>query len=818
VTAPVASTAAEPATGPSRQSRLEAELLALYVRYDRAAPWTPMAIFAVFAGLFYDVAPLWLLAGTAGAYTASCIFTMRFVERDVVQTADPATLRRLWRGQVIASTLNGLLLGSFFALVWPDGDRSAQVMAGAMATIFAVGATSSKAANPTAYNIYVSVVILPFALRNLLLGTAPGAAITAIAALGLYRLYETGREAYRTLCEAIELRMEREALIAELESANLTARRRALELAVLNAELDNRVAQRTAELGESEERYALAARGTNEGLFDWSRRTDRIYFSARAHELLGIPDGGLNRSLFSWIDHVAEQDRELALRELNEAFARRAPTFAGEYRFRHGDGQMCWIAMRGIITFGLDGSPERFVGSVGDISDRKRYEDQLIHDALHDGLTGLPNRALLLDRLGQCQRRAEQDGNDRFALLWVDLDRFRAVNDTLGHAAGDALLRLAAQRMMALPRAQDTVARLGSDEFVVLLDGVSGPADADDLADRLRAALRQPFELAGRPVTVAASVGIVMSAPGRVPEDYLRDGEVAVHRAKAAGGDGVSVFETAMRTTADQRFDVAQGLAGALQRDEFRLAYQPIVDLGTRAVIGYEALIRWVPEPGRVIPPGQFVDIAEETGEIIAIGAWALREATAELARRRMLPGNEGLFITVNVSPRQFRADAGLPAVIAAALAEHDLPSGRLRIEVTESLVIESPEAALETLKRLRSLGVPIVLDDFGTGYSSLSYLHRLRFDALKIDKSFVAGLPHSAESRSIIATIIALAERLGMSIVAEGVETEAQAEALRQLGCLTGQGYLYGRPLLFPAEPPAVAQPAFLERFTGVG
>ncbi len=195
-----------------------------------------------------------------------------------------------------------------------------------------------------------------------------------------------------------------------------------------------------------------------------------------------------------------------------------------------------------------------------------------------------------------------------------------------------------------------------------------------------------------------------------------------------------------------------------------------------------------------------------------------MREATAELARRRLLPGNEGLFVTVNVSPRQFRADAELPAVIAATLAEHDLPSGRLRIEVTESLVIESPEAALETLKRLRSLGVPIVLDDFGTGYSSLSYLHRLRFDALKIDKSFVAGLPHSSESRSIIATIIALAERLGMSVVAEGVETEAQAEALRQLGCTAGQGFLYGRPLLFPAEPPAVAQPPFIERITGVG
>ena len=424
------------------------------------------------------------------------------------------------------------------------------------------------------------------------------------------------------------------------------------------------------------------------------------------------------------------------------------------------------------------------------------------HAALHDLLTGLPNRTLLLNRMAEqfdAARRSGggRSGGSRIALVLLDLDRFKVVNESLGHTAGDLLLAQVGQRLVAASRSTDTVARLGSDEFGILLGPVRSVREAEVVAGRIAAAISDPFDLDGREVTVGASVGIAVGrAAATFPGDLLKEAEIALHRAKSDPAHSTILFDPEMRAQTLERAALEHGLRRALERDELVLHYQPLVDLTSGRVVGMEALLRWQhPERG-LVPPLSFIPLAEETGLILPIGRWVLETACAQVRDwQRRIPAASGLVVSVNLSARQF-AQADLVANVAAILDHTGLSPACLELEITESVVMDQSEASIERLRGLRSLGVRLVLDDFGTGYSSLSYLRRLPLDTIKIDRSFVSGMGTDEADLPIVQAVISLAHGLHVDVVAEGIETPEQLARLVELGCDRGQGYLLARPL----------------------
>jgi diguanylate cyclase (GGDEF)-like protein len=430
-----------------------------------------------------------------------------------------------------------------------------------------------------------------------------------------------------------------------------------------------------------------------------------------------------------------------------------------------------------------------------------RLSDAVQRGALYDPTTGLPNRDLLHDRIDRALASARQD-QASLAVILLDLDRFVVINETLGHAVGDRLLASVAQRLSRMVRLGDTVARFSGAEFAVLLDPVADADEARHIAERIGAELRAPFPLNGRDWFISASIGIALATPGSgrtTPGELLREAEVAMVRAKGETATRLTLFEPSMSLQTMERIDLENDLRVALQRDELRVHYQPIVELGTEAIVGFEALIRWQHPTRDLVSPIAFIPLAEETGLIIPIGRWVLETACREAARwlRSTPAGSPATFVTVNLSARQFQTP-GLVEDVARILDETGLPPTALELEITESVVMDQSEAGIRTLRRLRELGVRLVLDDFGTGYSSLSYLKHLPLDTIKIDRTFVAGLDEAAD-RSIVDAVIALAHGLGIGVVAEGIETGRQAERLRELGCDLGQGYLFARPM--PAD-----------------
>jgi predicted signal transduction protein with EAL and GGDEF domain len=446
---------------------------------------------------------------------------------------------------------------------------------------------------------------------------------------------------------------------------------------------------------------------------------------------------------------------------------------------------------------------------LGRVIERKRAEDQLVHEASHDALTGLPNRALFVDRLAQSVARAQRGGNE-FAVLFIDLDGFKLINDGLGHLAGDRLLIDVASRLSKSLRREDvtarvladrrvreddTLARLGGDEFTVLLNDIRDPSDAARAAERIQTAFSVPFELERQQVFVTASIGIAASSSGyRSAIEMLSDADLAMYRAKAHGKARTEMFDQTLHEAAVTRLRLETDLRHAVQNDEFIVHYQPIVRLDTGCIVGFEALVRWErPGVGLIYPDG-FIRIAEETGLIVPLGAWVLRQACSTMSEwQHEFPRPTPLTLSVNISPRQFE-DAMLIDHVREVLDDIELAPSSLRLEITESVTIKDAERAVSVLHELQTLGVQISLDDFGTGYSSLSYLHRLPIDVLKIDRSFVTGLSIDHESRQIVATIVSLARHLGMKVVAEGTETVAHVEALRALGCDFGQGYVFAK------------------------
>jgi diguanylate cyclase (GGDEF)-like protein/PAS domain S-box-containing protein len=468
-----------------------------------------------------------------------------------------------------------------------------------------------------------------------------------------------------------------------------------------------------------------------------------------------------------------------------------------ELRQHHKDGSPIDVELATALLRTPAGEPAGMIAVAADISDRKRLEQQLRHQAFHDALTGLPNRALFGDRLGHALARIARSGGP-LAVLLLDLDGFKTVNDTLGHAAGDQLLAVVAERLRATVRPADTVARLGGDEFVVLLEDAAAPGEAVTVAERLLAALGAPVALPGHnaPIPASASVGIVTTADSATAGDLLRDADIAMYLAKGQGGGRYRLFEPTMRAAAVQRVELEADLRRAVEQGEFTLHYQPIVELDSGRLIGVEALVRWQHPTRGLLAPGGFIPLAEETGLLVPIGRWVLRRACRQVrAWQRTIPGYQQLSVSVNLSAVEL-AHPDLVAEVAEALTQADLEPHHLTLELTEGVLVDDTDATVAKLAQLKGLGVQLAIDDFGTGYSSLSYLRRLPVDILKIDKTFVDALTDHTEAAALTHAIIKLAGTLHLTSVAEGIEDQAQLQRLRDLHCHYGQGYHLAKPL----------------------
>jgi len=560
----------------------------------------------------------------------------------------------------------------------------------------------------------------------------------------------------------------------------------------------------------SEERYALAVRGANDGLWDWSIADDRVYFSPRWKEMLGYGDEEIRNHSDEWFSRVHPDDAAKLRWELQEHFSGGSPLFEHEHRIEHKDGSYRWMLCRGVAVRDAEGNATRVAGSLTDITERKLAERQLFHDAFHDTLTQIPNRGLFHDLLARAVGRLRRHDDYLFAVLFLDLDRFKLLNESLGHSMGDQLLVAVARRLERLVRPGDTVARLGGDEFTILLDGIKSPGDATRVAERVQREISRPFTLGGQEVFTTVSIGIALSSTGyEHPDHLLRDADLAMYRAKSLGKARCEVFDRQMHARAAAQLELETDLRRALDRGEFLVHYQPIVSLESGRVEGFEALARWQHPIRGLVLPGEFIPTAEETGLIIPLGRWVLGEACRTL--RDLCEGRPGtepqLSVSVNLSPRQFR-HPNLVDEVRQALEETGLPARCLRLEITESTVMENAEPSMAMLAQLRALGVQLYLDDFGTGYSSLSYLPRFPIDTLKIDRSFVSGMVPGGENAEIVGAIVTLARNLGMGVIAEGVETAEQLAMLRGLRCGHVQGYYVSRPVAAESVRALLAAP----------
>jgi diguanylate cyclase (GGDEF)-like protein/PAS domain S-box-containing protein len=505
----------------------------------------------------------------------------------------------------------------------------------------------------------------------------------------------------------------------------------------------------------------------------------------------------LQRSL----DGIAHpDDRLLDSRRLRRLLAGDGGSYQLEKRYLRADGEVVWVLLTVSLVRGSDGAPLYFIAQLVDLSERKRAEAELSHQALHDSLTGLANRALFIDRVEQAIARLERH-SEPMAILFLDLDRFKVVNDSLGHERGDQLLVAVGRLLQGVVRPSDTVARLGGDEFTILCEEVGGARGAIAVAERIAAALQEPFEIGGGEVFTTASVGIVLTSDaGASATDLIRDADAAMYRAKEGGKNRYELFDSQMRARAMQRLETERALHRALEREELRVFYQPEVRLDTGVIFGVEALVRWQhPERG-LVPPADFVPLAEETGLVVAVDKWVLEEACCQSKRwRDAYPAAPPLSVAVNVSARQF-AQRDLVEVVGGALADTDTDPSLLCLEITETVLMEDSDQALRVLAGLKELGVRLSIDDFGTGYSSLSYLRRFEVDILKVDRSFVDGVGRDPHDHRILTAIASLADALSLVTIAEGVETAEQLHGVRRLGFDAAQGYYFAPPQPAPA------------------
>jgi diguanylate cyclase (GGDEF)-like protein/PAS domain S-box-containing protein len=550
-------------------------------------------------------------------------------------------------------------------------------------------------------------------------------------------------------------------------------------------------------LRESEERYALAARGANDGLWDWDLRNRSVYFSHRWKSMLGYEEKEVGRHPEEWLGRIHPDDRETVEAKITSHLIGHNPHFESEYRILHKDGTYRWVLNRGLAVRSNDGKAYRIAGSQTDITTRKTVEDQLLHDALHDPLTGLPNRALFMDRLGHVLKSSQRYTGYLYAVLFLDMDRFKVVNDSFGHAAGDKLLIAIGQKLSNSLRPGDTVARLGGDEFAILLEHIGNLTDAVEIAERIQTELLSPFSLEGHEIFSGASIGIALSSGAyERPEHILRDADIAMYQAKAKGNSSYEIFDAKMYVNVVKRLQLEADLRRAIEQKEFLLHYQPIIDLRKNVVIGFESFVRWNHPIRGLLYPTEFIPLAEETGLILPLSDWTLRESCRQLrAWQKDYPQDPPLTMSINISGRQF-SQSDLISTLADITKEAGIDANSLVIEITESMIMEIGEAAAAKMAQLREIGIHIHIDDFGTGYSSLNHLHRFPITALKIDSTFVSKLTANNESKEIIATIVSLAKSLNLEVIVEGVELIHQLSKINNLNCHYGQGFLFSEPM----------------------
>jgi diguanylate cyclase (GGDEF)-like protein/PAS domain S-box-containing protein len=605
--------------------------------------------------------------------------------------------------------------------------------------------------------------------------------------------------------------------------------RQRLEAAEMQAALAEK---HLVEMQESEERFRSAFDYAAIGMALVTPDGRWLQVNRSLCQLLGYAEEELLRLHFQSLLHT--DDVEAAQRALTQLVTGKNSAAQLEQRFLHSMGDEVWVSLNVSVIRATETQPQRLILQMQNITDRKWAEARLLHDAFHDTLTGLPNRALFLDHLRMAIARHERHPHRHFAVLFLDFDRFKIINDSLGHLAGDELLIEIARRLVRGVRLGDTVARLGGDEFTILLEDINAQQEAIDLAERLQQSLTQSIKLSSQEVTITASIGIAFSTTGyQKPEEVLRDADTAMYQAKSRGKACYALFDPSMHSRAIHQLQIENDMRRALEREEFFLVYQPIMALETQRLVGFEALIRWQhPERG-LVSPGEFIPISEETGMILPLGEWVIGEACRQMREwqgRWPALCDSSLIMSLNLSGKQLMQE-NIVGYVERALLQHQLDPHHLKLEITESVVMENIEVAMRKLDQLRKLGVKLSIDDFGTGYSSLSYLHRLSTDTLKIDRSFVQQMAENNENAEIVRTIITLAKNLQMDVTAEGIETVEQLEMLRALGCECGQGYLFAKPMqaeaafqliteqtakkLLPAQLPAIHERAFEVRLS---
>jgi diguanylate cyclase (GGDEF)-like protein/PAS domain S-box-containing protein len=554
----------------------------------------------------------------------------------------------------------------------------------------------------------------------------------------------------------------------------------------------------TRKLRESEERHTLAIRAANDGIWDWNLKTNEIYLSARWKEILGYGENQIGADVNEWFKRIHPEDLKRVQASLVNHLRGLTPRFECEYRIQHANGAYIWVLSRGLATRDSAGSAHRLAGSQSDITARKRAEERLAHDAVHDALTGLPNRTLFLDRLQNRLDRTKRNPDVSFAVMFIDLDRFKVVNDSLGHAFGDQLLITTGWRLQQCLRPDDTVSRLSGDEFAVLLDVVHNSVDIRGVAERIRAQLITTTLLGVVERSPTASIGIVMFNQNyAAAEDLLRDADLAMYHAKRLGGNQYQFYDDTMHTSAVELLHLEAELKHAVARQEWLVYYQPIISITSGKPVGAEALLRWLHPQRGILAPSEFMQVAEDTGLIVPIGEYVLMTACKQ-AKVWRDAGHSEFWVSVNISARQFR-NKDLVEMIARILAETRLPSSGLRLEITESVAVQNKEFTIKVMNELDAMGIYTSLDDFGTGYSSLSYLKQFPLRVLKVDQSFIQDIQRNQKNEALIKAIIGMARSLGLEVVGEGVEKAEQLNFLRTEMCDQAQGYLLSRPI--PAE-----------------
>ncbi|MBW3564552.1 MAG: EAL domain-containing protein [Acidobacteria bacterium] len=550
-----------------------------------------------------------------------------------------------------------------------------------------------------------------------------------------------------------------------------------------------------AALRESEQRYALSVRGANDGLWVWDLVRHTVYYSPRWKAMLGWNEDEIADSPEEWFGRIHPGEVEVVRMAIEMHRRAETPAIEVEHRMYCRDGTYRWMLTRGLAQRDATGEATRLAGSMTDMTERKQALERLTHDAFHDSLTQMPNRALFMDRLERSLQKSHRDREHRFAVLFIDLDRFKLVNDSLGHAFGDEVLVAVSERFATAVRAGDTVARLGGDEFTILLDSIEHAADAVRTSHRIQEALVVPVRIRDQEIFLTASIGIALSASGYDrPQDVLRDADIAMYRAKGQGRARHEVFDRTMHDSAVELLRFETDLRRAMDRGELRVHYQPIVSLDQGIIAGFEALVRW--QRGDVlVPAAEIVRVAEDAALIVPIGQWVLNEALRQLVEwNRLHQGPGPLEMHVNLSARQLLQPDIVPMIINAIRRSGAAPQ-HLHLELTETALIENADVAAKVIEGLRKADVRVSLDDFGTGYSSLSSLRQYRFDTLKIDRSFIS--PDGARrDDEIVRTISKLARLMGMAVTVEGLETAGQLARMRSIAIDFGQGYYFSPPV----------------------